>query len=189
MRKAFSFVILMLFVNIAYTQNVEKEESRGEEGDKMIRSEIGVYEHPSQSELKKIGESLITYLDPKIFNYQFSILDMDVPNAMALPGGYVYFSRGILVLANSEDELAGVMGHEITHVHKQHSRKAQNRGIFTGILKIPGAIVGAFAPNAGSLLIAPFELFDSGYSRSNEKEADKEGVKLSAAAGYDPNGP
>ena len=188
MKKALNLMVYLLVINVAYGQNIDKEIARGEEGDKMLRSEIGLYEHSSKSELNSIGGSLVAKLDQRLFDYQFNILDMDVPNALALPGGYVYFSRGIMVLANSEDELAGVMGHEITHVHKQHSRKAQTRGIFTGILKIPGAIVGAFAPNAGSLLIAPFELFDSGYSRSNEKEADKEGVKLSADAGYDPNG-
>jgi predicted Zn-dependent protease len=113
---------------------------------------------------------------------------MTEPNAMALPGGYVYFSRGILVLANSEDELAGVMGHETIHVHERHSRKSQNKGIFTGILSIPGAIVGIFAPTAGGIMMAPFSMMNASYSRKHEKQADDLGAKLTAKSGYNPFG-
>lgn len=180
--------ILLLVVNISIGQNIDKEKVIGEEANKMVISQIGLYDHSYEESLNEIGQQLLNNLDNKLFDYTFSIIDMEIPNAMALPGGYVYFSRGILVLVNSEDELAGVMSHEINHVYKQHSRKARNRSLFSDILKIPGALLGSVAPVAGGLLIAPLALYDSGYSRSNEKQADKEGVKLSAATGYDPNG-
>lgn len=178
---------LFLFINVS-GQSIEKDKEMGAEANKQLIAQIGLFNHSSKNYLNEIGQDLVSHLDQIKFDYQFGILDMAVPNALALPGGYVYFSRGILALANSEDELAGVMGHEIIHVHMQHSRKAMNKGIFTAILKIPGVLLSTVAPNAGYLLIAPFELINSSYSRSNEKESDIHGAALSAATGYDPNG-
>ena len=178
---------LILFLNVS-GQNIEKDIRQGEESNKAIIAQIGIYEHPAIKNLEEVGGRLVSHLEERKFDYQFAILDMQEANAMALPGGYVYFSRGLLALVNSEDELAGVMGHEITHVHDQHSRKSQNRSIFSSIFMIPGAIVGVFLPTAGSLLIAPVALYNSGYSRSNEKSADINGATLAAASGFDPNG-
>lgn len=187
-----SFFLLLFITQNVYSQNVEREIALGDEANEQIIAQIGLYDHPSQSYLNTIGQDLIKHLSYPLFDYTFTILDMKDPNAMALPGGYVYFSRGILALVNSEDELAGVMGHEITHVYKLHSRKARNRSIFTTILQVPGALIGIFAPGAGAAINNPIaaggELFNSGYSRSNEKEADKEGAKLVSISGYDPNG-
>jgi len=189
MKLKISLVLLQLFIVLfSYGQSLEKDVALGEEANKAIITQIGLYEHPALENLNEVGQKLVQYLDPQKFDYKFGILDMQEPNAMALPGGFVYFSRGLLVLVNSEDELAGVMGHEITHVHNQHARKSQNRSIFSSILLIPGAIVGTIAPNAGNLLISPVLLFNSAYSRSNEKEADLNGAKLASAAGYDPSG-
>ncbi len=189
MKLKITLVILQLFfTHLIYGQSIEKDIALGKETNKAIISQIGLYEHPALINLNEVGQKLVHYLDPQKFDYEFGILDMNEPNAMALPGGYVYFSRGLLVLVNSEDELAGVMGHEITHVHDQHGRKAQNRSLFSSIFLIPGAIVGIFAPSAGSLLISPVFLFNSAYSRSNEKSADQKGAKLAYSAGYDPSG-
>ena len=182
-----AFFSLLTISSIAQS-SVEKDNKQGEEANEQLKQVIGVYEHSSVNFLNEIGQRLVSNIDNKMFDYQYGVLDMKEPNAMALPGGYVYFSRGILALANSEDELAGVMGHETIHVHKQHSRKSQNKGIFTGILKLPGAIVGVFAPNAGSLLMAPFSLMDASYSRKHEEEADDLGATLAAKSGYDPLG-
>jgi predicted Zn-dependent protease len=188
MRKTALILINILLMLSVYGQNIEKDIRQGEESNKAIIAQIGIYDHPAIKNLEAVGEQLVSHLEERKFDYQFAILDMQDPNAMALPGGYVYFSRGLLVLVNSEDELAGVMGHEITHVHDQHSRKSQNRSIFSSIFMIPGAIVGVFLPKAGGLLIAPVALYNSGYSRSNEKSADLNGAKLAAASGFDPNG-
>lgn len=188
-KSTLSFVIVLLLTLSSIAQSsIEKDKQQGAEVNEQLKQSIGVYEHSSNIYLNEIGQRLVSNLENRMFDYEYGILDMTEPNAMALPGGYVYFSRGILILANSEDELAGVMGHETIHVHERHSRQSQNKGIFTGILKIPGAIVGVFAPTAGGLLMAPFSLMDASYSRKHEKEADDLGAKLAAKSGYDPYG-
>jgi len=190
--KSKSLLTLSLFFLLTVTsfaqKSVEKDKQQGKDANEQLKEAIGVYDHSAVVYLNEIGQRLVSNLEKRMFDYEYGILDMNEPNAMALPGGYVYFSRGILILANSEEELAGVMGHETIHVHKQHSRKSQNKGVLTGILKIPGAIVGVFAPTAGGLLMAPFSLMDASYSRKHEKQADDLGAKLSAKSGYDPNG-
>jgi len=181
------FAFLLTISSFAQS-SIEKDKQQGAEVNEQLKRAIGVYKHSSGIYLNEIGQRLVSNLDNQMFDYEYGILDMTEPNAMALPGGYVYFSRGILIMANSEDELAGVMGHETIHVHERHSRKSHNKGIFTGILKIPGAIVGVFAPNAGGLLMAPFSMMDASYSRKHEKEADDLGAQLAAKSGYNPYG-
>ncbi len=126
--------------------------------------------------------------------YRVQVVDMPAPNAFALPGGYIYVSRGLLALLNSEDELASVIGHEIGHVsarhHLDHSlrqapfvpvRLAAGIGaIATGIVSPQiGRVVGAVGSAPGSLYLAS-------HSRGQEEEADLIGQRLVAAAGWDP---
>jgi predicted Zn-dependent protease len=186
----FGLVLIAFMVNygVFIAQDTQRDKLLGEEANEQLGASIGFYEHESSKYLDDLGQRLVSSIDDQLFTYQFGILDMEEPNALALPGGYIYFSRGLLALVNSEDQLAGVMGHEIMHVHRRHSIKAQNKSIFTGILQIPGAIVGAFSPDVGGLLMAPFAMMDAGYSRSQENDADKFGVRLAAQSGYDPNG-
>jgi predicted Zn-dependent protease len=189
----FKFYQIVLFACLIITnpmasQNVKKEVKMGNETEKAIEKQIGFYQHSSGELLKEIGGQLVSNLDKRKHDYYFGIIDMQEPNAMALPNGHVYFSRGILVLANSEKELAGVMGHEIIHVNKSHSRKTSNKSIFTNILKVPGALTGVFFPTAGSLLTAPFALFDAGYSRKHEKQSDELGAQLASKSGFNPEG-
>lgn len=181
--------IIAVFLSLQVLgQSVDRDKEMGKKANEQLDEMIGLYEHSSLKYLDSLGQKLVEHIEEPTFNYKFGILDMEEPNAMALPGGYIYVSRGILVLANSEDELAGVTGHEIIHSYKRHSVKSQNQGIFTGILQIPGAIVGAFAPDLGMALMAPFAMLDASYSRGHEKEADKLGTQLAASSGYDPEG-
>jgi predicted Zn-dependent protease len=145
----------------------------------QVETEIGIYEMPGTSDyVEAIGSRLVGNLKDNKYTFRFHIVDQFDPNAFAVPGGWVYVSRGLLVLANSEDELAGVIGHEII-------------GIFSGVLQIPGAIVGAVvSEDLGALLNAPIntigQLSLSRYSRSQESESDRLGMKLAARSGYDP---
>ncbi|MDX1431160.1 MAG: M48 family metalloprotease [Gammaproteobacteria bacterium] len=129
-------------------------------------------------------------------SYRFHVLDMGTPNALALPDGNVYISRGLLVLVNSEDELAGALAHEIAHVERDHASGRSNVSIATAPIRIGtglagyataifspevGEAIASFGETASNVVLAP-------YSRDQEREADDVGQQLMLAAGYDPAG-
>jgi predicted Zn-dependent protease len=157
----------------------------GRETDVQVVQEYGLFEDPK----------LIPYLDDicqrlgKIshrpnLTYQFKILDLSVVNAFAVPGGYVYFTRGILATINSEAELASLMGHEIGHITARHSAKQYSRaqltqlGLGVGTILIDSPILSGLAQLGAGMLFLRF-------SRENEREADDLGVEYSSKAGYD----
>ncbi len=143
----------------------------GRETAQDVKAEVGVLE---DSELTAyvdgIGRKLLRGLSRRSFGYQFYVVDMPEPNAFALPGGYIFVSRGLLALANDEDELACVIGHEIIHSARRHAAASQ-------------ALMQRQFPLA--MAQAPFATLAS-YSREMEREADEGGQILCAAAGYDP---
>jgi predicted Zn-dependent protease len=171
---------------------IELDQQLGAQTAKQVVEQIGLYETPATGEyIRAIGARLVDHLEERQFQYVFNIVDQQEPNAFAAPGGYVYFSRGLLSLANSEDELAGVMGHEIIHVHERHSVRQSRKGILPRLLTLPGRIVGGVvSKNLGALLNAPVNLagtvYLASYSRGQESEADRLGIQLAAASGYDP---
>jgi len=136
--------------------------------------------------IEQLGDDLVEQLGDQPFKYEFFVIDLDEPNAFAVLGGYIYFSRGLLVLASSEDELAGVMGHEIIHVDQRHSISSARRGIVPGLLQLPGRAVGLVHAGLGDALQSPFVAMTARYSRSQETEADRLGIELSAKIGYQP---
>ena len=168
------------------------DEEIGAKVAEQVEREIGIYQMPGTSDyVAAIGSRLVVHVEDNQFTFKFNIVDQFDPNAFALPGGWVYISRGLLVLANNEDELAGVIGHEITHITERHSAHRQRRGILGGVLQIPGAIVGSVvSEDLGQLLNAPIATISqislATYSRSQESEADKLGMRLAARSGYDP---
>jgi predicted Zn-dependent protease len=143
----------------------------GRETAQDVKAEVGVLE---DSELTAyvdgIGRKLLRGLSRRSFGYQFYVVDMPEPNAFALPGGYIFVSRGLLALANDEDELACVIGHEIIHSARRHAAASQ-------------ALMQRQFPLA--MAQARFATLAS-YSREMEREADEGGQILCAAAGYDP---
>jgi predicted Zn-dependent protease len=169
-----------------------RDEQIGAETAKRVEEEIGIYQAPLTSGyIEAIGSRLVGNLEDNQYTFRFHLVDQFAPNAFALPGGWVYVSRGLLVLANSEDELAGVIGHEITHVTRRHSASRQRRGILGGILQIPGNIVGVVVgEDLGQLVNAPLNTVSkislASYSRGQENEADRLGMRLAARSGYDP---
>jgi predicted Zn-dependent protease len=148
------------------------DEAVGRESSEEVRAELGLVEEPDLTAfVTQVGRRLARHAPGFRFDYTFRIVDQDAPNAFALPGGYVYVSRGLLALSDSEDELANVLGHEIMHVARRHASARQ--------------------------LVAPTHplLFNwlrirslAAYSRNQEREADRLGQGLAALAGYDPQG-
>jgi predicted Zn-dependent protease len=172
--------------------SAEDDKKTGAEVAKQVEEQIGIYQAPLATEyVQAIGQRLIGNLEQREFDFRFQLVDQFEPNAFAAPGGYVYVSRGLLALANSEDELAGVIGHEIIHVTKRHSAKQSRRGILPSLLLIPGAIVsGLVSEELGALINTPLAAIGqvrlASYSRGQESEADRLGMRLSANSGYDP---
>ncbi len=168
-------------------KSVQKDVELGKQAAAQVVTQMGIYEDESLTGyLKQIGMRLVKGLADQPFEYQFAIADEREPNAFALPGGFVFATRGIFAVANSEDELAGVFGHEIIHADRRHAIKAMNRSILPGILSIPGGVVGAFNQEAGAIINAPVTASTARYGRSQETEADELGAALAAKAGYDP---
>jgi len=144
----------------------------GRESAQDVKAEIGVLEDSALAAyVDGIGRKLLRGVPRRGFDYQFFVVDMIEPNAFALPGGYIFVSRGVLALANNEDELACVIGHEITHAARRHAAAQQALEESLPSLVLPGA-AAKFAS----------------YSREMEREADEGGQILCAAAGYDPIG-
>ncbi len=122
--------------------------------------------------------------------WTFTVLDSPVVNAFALPGGYVYVTRGLVGLANDEAELAGVIGHEIGHVTGRHTAqrvtRAQQANIL-GVLASIGAAAAGIDPRAvGQAASVAGQGYVASYSRNQELEADRLGIRYIARAGYDP---
>jgi len=117
--------------------------------------------------------------------FTFTVLNSPIVNAFALPGGYIYVTRGILALFNSEAEMASVLGHEIGHVTARHSAKRYNQQMFAGIL---GAGVGILTKNAelSRALNYGSQAYLASYSRDQEYQSDELGVRYSTKSGFDP---
>ena len=173
----------------------EQELELGREAAKQVEQYVGF---SGSAELNayvdRIGQRLVEHSSRSHLDYEFHVVDMKEPNAFALPGGYIYVSRGMLALMNSEDELAAVLGHEIGHVAGRHAaqRRAKSRGwiplqVLAGI---GGAAASVVSPTLGSAVAGagqlPAALVIAGYSRKQEQEADRLGQQYAAAEGWDP---
>ena len=168
-------------------QSTEYDKKIGAEAAAQVVRMRGLYNDPKLLQFfEKLGNRLVGGLGSQPFTYRFAISDEVEPNAFALPGGFVFATRNIFAVAASEDEMAGVIGHEIIHSNRRHAVKSQKRSILPAILAVPGGLAGVFNEEAGKVLSAPSSLAMAKYSRKNETEADEMGVQLAARAGYDP---
>jgi len=172
--------------------SVEQEKKIGEEEAKKVEVEMGLLDDAQLVPyLDALGQRLAKESPRQDVTHQFHIADMAEPNAFALPGGYVYVTRGLLALANSEDELAGVVGHEIGHVAARHTvQKISKQGPFAVVFGIASGITGLFSPLVGNIIGGVGDLTQgvlfSPYSRSQETEADRVGQDMATKAGWDP---
>ncbi|MEM8785901.1 MAG: M48 family metalloprotease, partial [Pseudomonadota bacterium] len=172
----------------------EQEKKIGAEQHPKILEEFGgAYDVPEiGGYVAELGGRLVAKSEMAGQTFTFTVLNSPVVNAFALPGGYVYISRGLMALANSEAELAGVLGHEVGHVTRRHSARRYTRAVGAGILsevaRIGGAIMRGDA--AGQILgqVAGMgsQLYVLKYSRDQEYEADEVGILYIDRVGYDP---
>ena len=167
----------------------EQEIQLGRQSDAEIRKTMGVYNDPElQRYVQEIGLRLAKASERPNLPWSFAVVDSPAINAFAVPGGFIYLTRGILPFLDSEAELAGVLGHEIGHVTARHSVAQYSRqtaaGVGLGVLGIFIPQVQQAAPLAEAGLGALFLK----YGRDDEREADRLGVKYTAGNGWDPAG-
>lgn len=158
----------------------------GKEADPQIVAEYGVYDDESlNAYVDGIGQKIVKVSHRSNLSYTFRVVDSPVINAFAVPGGYVYFTRGILAHFNSEDELAGVMGHEIGHIAARHSVEQMSKAqLVGGGLQIGAALSQTFQKYAG-IAGAGVGLVFLKFGRDQELESDRLGVEYSTKLGYD----
>lgn len=162
-----------------------------EEHPKMLEAFGGAYDHAALTAyVNEIGQKLAAQSELPDLDFQFIVLNDDTVNAFALPGGYVYLSRGLIALAENEAELAGVIGHEIGHVTARHSAQRYSSAMATNIgltaVSILGSVLGA-PSGLGNIASFGAQAALQSYSRSQELEADKLGVRYMTQLGYDPS--
>ena len=165
----------------------EQEISLGQKYSTEIQEEMPAYPDPVLDELlQRVGRKLASHSHRPELDYHFTIVDSSQVNAFALPGGYIYITRGMLAYLNSEAELAAVLGHEIGHVTARHSVRQQSTSAVTGIL---GAVLAASTgiQGADSLTSMAGTAIVRGYGREHELEADRLGAEYLARSGYDPD--
>jgi predicted Zn-dependent protease len=173
------------FVMMSESQEI----ALGRTSDAEVRKQYKAYSNPAlQSHVNHVGQEIAAHSHRPNLHYHFTVLDSPEINAFALPGGYVYITRGILAYLNSEAEMAAVLGHEVGHVTARHgvrqqsAAQAANIGISLASIFVPelNTQLGHDLSNlmGGALL--------SGYGREHELEADRLGAQYLARTNYDP---
>lgn len=162
-----------------------QEVAMGRSTDASIRDEFGLYDDPALSAyVDGVARRMVPYLHRPGLAYHFAVLDTPVENAFAAPGGYVYVTRGLLAMMNSEAELATVLGHELGHVNARHSaRQMSNQLLLTGGVILGSALSKDVAKIAPYMLVGLQVLFLK-FSRSDEYQADSLGIVYSRQAKY-----
>jgi predicted Zn-dependent protease len=139
-----------------------------------------------QNYLAGVGQKIVAVSDRKDLTFHFAVIESDQINAFATPGGYVYFYTGILREMDTESEMAAVMAHEISHVVARHGiRRMQTAMGATVLLDLA---LGGKSENTKQLAQTGLGLVMTGYSRSQESEADNFGITYMTRAGWDPHG-
>lgn len=173
-----------------FTLMSEAEEIRtGRQADADVRKQYGVYDLPAlQNYVNEVGQALAKKSHRPQLGYRFTVVDSPEINAFALPGGYIYITRGLLAYLNSEAELAAVLGHELGHVTARHGVQQYSAATAANVgAAILGALVPELGGQAGQTIMGLLgNSLLSGYSRDHELEADRLGAEYLARGGYNP---
>src|SRR5258706_3521662 len=164
-----------------------QEISGGQEADAQVKKEMGIYNDPTlQAYVSGIGMRLAMVSERPTLPWHYTVVDSPVVNAFALPGGYIYVTRGILPFLNDEAQLAGVLGHETGHVTARHAAQQYTRAVggTVGLVAL-----GIFVPGArpfGQIAEQGLGVLFLKFSREFELQADQLGARYASRANWDP---
>ena len=163
-----------------------QELAMGKESDPAVIAQFGLYpDQKLQTYINTMGDRMGKISHRPELNYQFRIVDSPVINAFAVPGGYVYFTRGIMAHFNNEAQFAGVLGHEIGHVTARHSAQQQTNAILGQVGLMGAMIASPTLARYGEQAMQGLQLLNLKFSRDDENQADELGVEYSTKIGYD----
>lgn len=194
---AFALLLLAIFVYSCARNPVtgkrqlmlvseKREKAMGLAYDPEVIQEFGLYDDKKiQDFINEYGKKMGKISHRPTVDYQFRVLDSPVVNAFAVPGGYVYFTRGIMAHFNNEAEFAGVLGHEIGHVAARHSAQQQSQQILAQIGFIGAMLASPKFRQYSDLAQTGLGLMFLKFSRNHESQSDKLGVEYSTKIGYD----
>lgn len=192
----FAFLLLLLLALPARSpaMTVEEERQLGEKILIEVKKRWPLLKDPAVNDyVNRIGREILQSIGPQPFDYQFFILNTPDVNAFAVPGGLIFLNSGLILLVENEDELAGVMAHEIGHVVGRHiarrSEKTQKLSLAALGALLAGVLMGGKAAGAvATTTMAATETALLKYSREDEEEADYLGLKFMEQTGYDRQG-
>ena len=163
-----------------------QEISMGQSYDPQVVAQYGVYQDAKlQSFIEQKGKAMAAKSHRPNLPYEFKIVDSPVVNAFAVPGGFIYFTRGIMAHFNNEAEFAGVLGHEIGHVTARHSAAQYSKQMLMQGALIGGMIASKEVRQFGDIASQGLGLLSLKYGRDDESQSDVLGVEYSTAIGYD----
>lgn len=168
--------------------STSQELAMGAQSDPQVVAEFGLYEDAKlQAFIDEKGQKMAKVSHRPELNYEFKILNSPVVNAFALPGGYIYFTRGILAHFSNEAEFAGVLGHEIGHVTARHGAQQYTNQMLSQIGLIVGLVVSPTVRQFADEISQGVQLMMLSNSREHESQSDQLGVEYSTKIGYDAN--
>ncbi len=172
------------FMMMSEAQEIEM----GREADGPITESFGLYESEAlQALVTNLGNDMASRSERPSLPWSFKLVDDPMVNAFALPGGFIFITRGIMAALSSEAELAGVIGHEIGHVTARHTASRMSRQQLQQVGLGVGSILSSDVASVAGVLSAGLGLLNLRYSRGDESQSDELGVRYMSRAGYDPN--
>ena len=167
--------------------STDKEVETGRKLARRVEAELPlVADEPMQRRVRDIGQRLAAVCDRRELIYHFAVVEDEEVNAFSLPGGWIYLNEGLVKKTANDDELAGVIAHEVGHIAARHAVKRYESGLGMQIVQLASLATrqAAAAQGAGIAMQAA----QLAYARDDELEADRLGVKYLKAAGFDPKG-
>ncbi|WP_242927204.1 M48 family metalloprotease [Pontibacter vulgaris] len=163
-----------------------QEIQMGQQADPEIVAQFGLYQNDAmQRFINEKGQKMAAVSHRSNLKYEFKIVDSPVINAFAVPGGYVYFTRGIMAHFNNEAQFAGVLGHEIGHIAARHSAQQQSKSVLAQIGLVVGMVISPEFAQFGDVASQGLGLLFLKFGRDAERESDELGVEYSTKIGYD----